>query len=242
MPLEAEAPTAPNGWPVALLRGFRAGDREALADVYRRHADDVAAFLQRGFTFEAQARWYRFAGYGSAFDLQDALHQTFRLAFEPAARNGYDGVRPYGPYLLTIARNVALRAFRLREKLFAPLRGDEDGPPPFAAADAGEPGSSPEQQLLREQARAMVRAFLDGLSAQDRDLLQLRFVEGLSQRDAAERLGIGRQSVRSRETRLREQLVAYVRAREEPRAGLGGALVSMVGLGLARGLSDGWMR
>ncbi len=216
---------APNGWPRELLSGFRAGDREALTTVYRMHAEEVALVLRRGFSFESGGQRHRFAGYGSAFELQDALHETFRRAFEPRAREGYDGIRPYGAYVTTIARNLVLRSFRDREVLF-PLEADAGGPGPMLAAV--DVGPTPEREVHDRQVLELVERFLATLSADERRLIELRFVEGLSQRDAADALGLGRQRVRTREQALRAKLLAYLR--EQGEAALVDGVVARVGL------------
>ena len=198
--------TSPDGWPRPLLDAFRAGRREALTEVYQLHAPDLARLLRLGFTFEAGGRAHRFVGYAGAFELQDALQETFRRAFEEGARLRYDGLRPYGPYLFAISRNVVLRTFRAREVLF-PTTGE------MALVSAEPDGrSSPENALHREQVRRLVSRFLETLGADDRRLLSLRFIDGVAQRDAAEQLGIGRQRLRSREDKLRERLVIHLRA------------------------------
>jgi len=205
---------APNGWSWALLRGFREGRTDALSEVYRRHADEVTKQLRYGFAFQAAGRHHRFVGCRSAFELHDALHETFRRAFEPGARERYDGLRPYGPYLRAIARNVVLRGFRAREVQFPEVR--EDGEATSTAIEVVDDASpTPEQQVGRAQLRAVVQRFLDTLPAPDRRLLEVRFVEGRSQRDAAELLGLGRQQIRGRETKLREQLLRWLRQRGE---------------------------
>lgn len=205
---------APNGWPWPLLRGFREGRTEALAEVYRRHADEVTQQLRYGFAFQAAGRHHRFVGFRSAFELHDALHETFRRAFEPGARERYDGLRPYGPYLRAIARNVVLRGFRAREVQFPEVREHGEAAP--AAIEILDEGSqTPEQHVSRAQVRAVVQRFLETLPAADRRLLEVRFVEGRSQRDAAEVLGLGRQQIRGREAKLREQMLRYLRQQGE---------------------------
>jgi len=204
---------APNGWPWTLLEGFRAGDAAALRDVYRRYADEVAKQLRFGFSFESRGRAHRFVGYRSAFDLQDALHETFRRAFEPRARQGYDGLRPYGPYLRTIARNVVLRTFRKREVSFPAIEDEEAGAPSVTAWS--DEGPSPEQSVASAQVQALVRSFLQTLEPDARRLLEIRFIDGKSQRDAADLLGLGRQQVRSREVKLRGALIEYLKAQGE---------------------------
>lgn len=214
-PHAAAPPTgevAPNGWPRALLSGFRAGEREALTTVYRMHAETVALLLRHGFSFESGGHRHRFAGYGSGFELQDALHETFRRAFEPRAREGYDGIRPYGAYVTTIARNLVLRSFRAREVLF-PL--EVDAAPASGQLLAVDVGPTPERELHDRQVLELVERFLATLTPDERRLIELRHVEGLSQRDAAEVLGLGRQRVRTREQALRVKLLAYLREHGE---------------------------
>lgn len=177
------------------------------------YAQDVGKQLRFGFSFESRGRAHRFVGYGSAFDLQDALHETFRRAFEPRAREGYDGLRPYLPYLRTIARNVVLRSFRKREVLF-PAVEDDDGSKPAVTA-WGDEGPTPEQQVASNEVQALIRGFLDTLDRPSRRLLELRFIDGQSQRDAATALGLGRQQIRGREVKLRAALVRYLRDQGE---------------------------
>lgn len=202
-----DPPLAPCGWSVATLRGFRAGEPAALREVYRAHVGDVTGLLRHGFSFESAGRAHRFVGYDSAFELQDALHETFRRAFEPAARQGFDGIRPYAPYLRTIARNVVLRTFRAQRQMF-PVA---DGEPAGDAVVLTDTEPSAESGALHREMQAIVRAFLDTLEGRDRELLTLRFVEGLSQRDVADRLGLGRQQIRGREAKLRQALLDHLR-------------------------------
>lgn len=219
---------APNGWPVELLRGFKAGERAALTTVYRKHVEDIALLLRRGFGFEHGGQRHRFVGYGSGFELQDMVHETFRRAFEPRARAAYDGIRPYGAYVSTIARNLVLRSFRARERLF-PLAEREGAPVVSATLGAAiGPSCDPERELHDAQVRELVARFLAGLEPQQRRLVELRFVEGLSQRDAATALGIGRQRIRTREQRLRAELLGFLR--EQGEAGLVDGAVAKLGL------------
>ena len=228
---------APNGWPRATLHGFRSGRADALTWVYREHAPELARRLRGGFTFEAGGRVHRFVGYSGAFELQDTLQETFRLAFEAGARERYDGLRPYAPYLFTIARNVVLRGFRAREVLF-PTTGEMTLAVETASQEAATGPASPEQAMHREQVRRLVNLFLDSLSTEDRRLLTLRFSDGLPQREAAEALGMGRQRLRSREDRLRARLVVHLHAHGEGVALAGGVdLLSLV-FGFAIGTGE----
>ncbi len=220
---EPDDARAPCGWSRTLLAGFRAGTPEALREVYRMHAREITTMLRHGFAFDSAAGVGRFAGLSSPFELQDALHETFARAFEPAARTAFDGIRPYGPYLRTIARNVVLRAGR-RQRERVPLQDvADDGRAPVGAA---EDAADPERAAQDGELVALVRAFLERVPAPDRALLQARFVDGLSQRDAAAQLGLGRQQLRTREARLREALLEHLR--ERGRDGLAAVLPSLL--------------
>ena len=73
-----------------------------------------------------------------------------------------------------------------------------------------EAAPSPEQAVASAQVRKLVQEFLVTLSPDEQRLLQLRFVEGMSQRDAADQLSLGRQRLRGRETKLRKKLVRFL--------------------------------
>lgn len=199
---------APNGWPAQRLKGFREGDRAALSAVYSEHVEPLLAFLQRGFSFDSRGRALRFAGFRSSFELHDAVQETFRRAFERQARESYDGLRPFSAWLNVIARNVVLKEFRRNERLFldAGTAHDSDAALQIAAAEPQEP----EADIHRTRVRALVRQFLDTLAEDERRLLELRFIEGVGQRDVAEQLAMGRQRLRGQEAKLRAKLVRFL--------------------------------
>ncbi len=70
--------------------------------------------------------------------------------------------------------------------------------------------TGPSQQLLRKEARQRVRAALEQLPARDREVLELRHLEGLSVAETAAALGIAVGTVKTRHlralTRLRHLL------------------------------------
>jgi RNA polymerase sigma-70 factor (ECF subfamily) len=67
-------------------------------------------------------------------------------------------------------------------------------------------GTSPSRHLLREELRHRVRAALDELSDRDREMLVLRYLEGLSIRETAAVLGIREGAVKVRHLRALERL------------------------------------
>ncbi len=237
-------PHGADGWTAAMLAGFRDGDPAVLAEVYRRHVGDVVRLLRGGFTFSSAGQSRRFLGLASPSDLQDAVQETFRRAFEPAARAHFDGIRPYAPYLGMIARNVVLGEIRRQARRFPveTLEPSRDLASHDNAQSAEvEDAFGPARWIHEAQVRSLVESFLRGLAPLDRELLALRFHQGLSQRDVSDRLGLGRQVVRTRELAIRRELLAFLRERGElglVEGAIDGAVV-LLGLSLVRLLGEG---
>lgn len=178
------------------LDRFRDGDPVALEEVYRAYFQTVS---------RAVARTLRRYGEGEsghdwravAHDLPDLVQEVFRRAFEPDTRRRFDGVREYAPYLAQIARNVVVDHLR-RQRRQVPLESigqlSDDG----AAVDA----------FADRETMGTVKTYLASLPPTLRQIHQVMYVDGMSQREAAAALGLGRQAVRTLEARLREGLRA----------------------------------
>ena len=210
-------------WSREFLDRFRSGQQAALREVYHEHVADLSRMLRFGFVFQSGGQTSRFRGFSSPYELQDALQESFRRAFEPRARESFDGLRPYRPYLRTIARNVVIASFRRHRAMFE-LLPEED------SAAVEHVGVTAEQEVQAQQVQKLVRGFLGQLSENDRKLLQLRFCEGVSQRDVASQLAMGRQVLRTREAALRKQLEAYLREQGEEAwiASATGAMIALL--------------
>jgi RNA polymerase sigma-70 factor, ECF subfamily len=187
-----------------LFRRFQEGDREALEQVYRAYVDKIANVVRFGFRLPAAVG--RVPGLGfQADEVADVVQEVFAKSFSASARAAYDGVRDYGPYLYAIARNaIADRARRTRRELPTPWQELE-------RAREGELEPNDEQPPWADEVTiAAVRDYLGTLDDSLKRLHQVRYVEGLPQREAAERLGISRQTLRTLEQKLREGLRAKV--------------------------------
>lgn len=196
-----------------LLGRFRAGERSALAEVYRHYAPAVAAFLAKGFLFRSGEKYLRFAGYSEPFELDNMLQETFARALRPQARLAYDGVRPYKQYLFTIARNLVLDQLRGREIAFGDasdvVAADEAGAQTLASAESvGMPGA--EDSLLRDELGALYTAFMGELSDRDRAYFEARFESEGTQVEAGRAVGLSHMQSRSLEKKLRARFLAYM--------------------------------
>jgi RNA polymerase sigma factor (sigma-70 family) len=182
-----------------LLRGFRDGNPKSLMQLYWAYVDRIEKIFRAGVAGSPSAA---FTGLGPASsEIEDLVQEVFKRAFAPAARRSYDGRRPYGPYLFTIARNVLADWWR---------RWGREIPTDWPTIEAAAERGSPDEDTSYADARTMavVESFIRGLSDDLRAVHEQRFVVGLSQRDAAVALGIGRQTLRTLEARLMEGLRA----------------------------------
>lgn len=188
-------------WDDDTLRRFREGRPEAMAEVYRANAEGLARMLRA-----AAWRGGLFAHLRSAMELENVLLETFARAFEPRTRAAYDGTRPYGYFLMGIARNVLLEQARRREVAVGLEPFEETG-------QVVEDGDGLAQVLEDREVEALLAGFKDGLSEEEQRLFELRFSEGLAQEAAASRMGLTRIQVRRREHNIKTRLLGFLQAR-----------------------------
>ncbi|HYI01387.1 sigma-70 family RNA polymerase sigma factor [Hyalangium sp.] len=195
-------------WDSERLRHFREGAPEVLGEVYRAHAEQLARAL-RSVAFRGRG----FAHLQGALEVENTVLETFARAFEPRTRLAYDGIRPYAQFLMGIARNVVLEQSRSREVVSGLGPQDEGSTVDWELGAAVGAGDSLEQQLEDQEMEALLVSFKEGLSAEERELFELRFTEGLAQESAAEKVGLTRIQVRRREKGLKQRLLDYLQAR-----------------------------
>jgi RNA polymerase sigma-70 factor, ECF subfamily len=145
----------------------------------------------------------------AAAELADVVQETFAKAFSPEARRSYDDSRPFRPYLLQIARNAAIDHWRLRRRN-VPVDVEQLAE---RILQASEPAQEAEA-WAEAKTVAVVERYLSSLEDDARRVHDALYVRGLSQREAAAELGMGRQVVRTLEKKLRAGL-----RRELARAG-----------------------
>ncbi|MBI5545696.1 MAG: RNA polymerase sigma factor [Deltaproteobacteria bacterium] len=191
-----------------LLDAFRQGERSAMAEVYSYYVDEVAQLLRRGCRLSDGKS---LLGVRDSQRHRDLLQDVFLKAFGAPARQSYDGLRPYGPYLMRIARNLLVDEARLGRR-FVPL---ED--PCGEVEVLPEEDAAPEEALEWRQLSAATREFCTGVDAPTKEFIRLRFEEDLSQRDVAERMQWTRRKVRTWEDRVREQLRRFLIHRDKRR-------------------------
>ena len=180
-----------------LFERLRAGDGTALEPLMERFASRVYR-VAHGVT-------------GNAPDAEEVVQDVFLTLFRKAAT--FEGRAALGTWLHRIAVNTALNKRRgkraqVEESLEDHLPrytadGHREGDRSFLLADWSQ---MPDEALLSEEGRGVVRAAVECLPAHYRVVLVLRDVEELSSEEVAEIVGETVASVKSRLHRARQAL------------------------------------
>ena len=122
-------------------------------------------------------------------------------AFAPDARSRFDVNRPYEPYLAQITRNVAVDHWRQLRR-YVPSDPDQL----IEKLSFEEAETVPANDWSDPDTIAVVERYLASLDGEVRRVHEALYVKGMSQREAAALLGLGRQTIRSNEAKLRREL------------------------------------
>jgi RNA polymerase sigma-70 factor (ECF subfamily) len=170
-----------------LAERFRAGDPDAVRAVYRRYAGSMLVLARSRLADPEQAH--------------DAVQQAFLQAWRAAG--SYDARRPLSTWLYAITRRVCVDLYRRdRRRPVLTETGDAPDAPVVDVAPAG---------VERDWEAHEVRAAVDGLRADERDLIRLAYFEGLSLPEVAERLDLPVGTVKSRSFRAYRRLAQQLR-------------------------------
>jgi RNA polymerase sigma-70 factor (ECF subfamily) len=173
---------------------LRRGDTDGLAGLMQRHQDRLFRYLLRIVGDEPMA--------------EDVFQQTWLQVAERISR--YDASRPFGPWLFTVARNLALDQLRR----LRPESLEEAGEPP---APVGT-GDDPLARAVAGQRSSRLLAAVAWLAPLDREVLSLRFEAELELPELAGALGVPLPTAKARLyralARLRERLLAHAPAEE----------------------------
>ena len=205
-----------------LLEAFREGTKEAMEEVYLHYEPGVKRFLKSGFSFRSGDGHCYFKGIPSEDDLNVAVQEVFRRAFEDRARNAYNGINSFSNWVLAIARNMVINQFRNREVVISSYVSEDDSRGDSALIDGensrqyggvlfAEPSQHQQTTVEKTELRGLIQEFMSELVPEDKELLVLRFVENKSQEEAAEIIGSTRMKIRTAESKLRRRLKAFMR-------------------------------
>jgi RNA polymerase sigma-70 factor (ECF subfamily) len=193
---EREAPADPEG--AQLAAAAAAGSQEAFRTLVLRHQDRVHRLVARMVRDAATA--------------EDLTQETFLKAYR--AIGSYDPRWKLGSWLLKIAHNTTIDHLRRQRLDTRPLEGgaDESSAGPIASlADGTLP--DPEQRA-RGQALALdLQTAVSALEPAYRELVLLRFQEGLAYQEIAAITGLPLGTVKVRLHRGRKRLAEALAVR-----------------------------
>lgn len=148
-----------------LLRALARGDESAFARIYDRYSPILLGLLLRILRSRAEA--------------EDVLQEVFLQVWQRA--HSFDAERGRAfTWLVTLARSRAidrLRSVGSRER--AALRSAEEAPP------ESEPTEWADNAAIRSERAEAVRAALAELPEEQRQVLMLAYIEGMSQSEIA---------------------------------------------------------
>lgn len=183
-----------------LVARLKAGDGAAFEAIYE-------AYRPRLFSFLARLSRRRDVA-------EDLLEETWLRLVTRAAELRDDSC--VGAWLFTVARHLYLSW--CRHRALDDWRLSELTP----SWPAPAPGETPFEAAARSQTERRLEKALARLSTQDREVLLLVAVEGLTPAEAASALGIAAEALRKRLQRARERLASEMDGVSQPLAAKAG--------------------
>ena len=172
----------------ALAGRARAGDERAFSQLMRRHKEPLYRFVRRYV--------------GDADEAYDLLQESFAAAWRALA--SYDVARPFPFWLRRIALNKC-RDWSRRRAVRRWLTSSD--PLDSRAGDLlADPGPTPERALAEQELLARLDRAIAALPRGLKEPLLLTVIDGLSQEQAGQLLGLSRKAVEVRVYRARRAL------------------------------------
>lgn len=175
----------------ALARRILDGDEDAFRGLFDRYFPRLYRFALARLPGDPEAA-------------RDAVQQTFCQAIEHLDR--YRGEAALYTWFCQICRNVVADHHRRNGPRVGRVVLLEDQPNARAILEslAAPAADEPETGAVREQLHRLVAATLDALPGHYGEALEWKYVDGLSVREIAARLGVGEKAAESMLARARE--------------------------------------
>jgi RNA polymerase sigma-70 factor, ECF subfamily len=189
MAAEGVMPASPRGAAPdirALVERAQRGDRAALEELYLLHFDRIYSYLHLSL--------------GNRHDAEDLTTQTFLRMLEAIGRFRWQSA-PFSAWLFRIAHNLAMDHFRARRR----VQTEEDVP-----ELPGTEESSAEDQALDSLGESGMLELIERLSAEQRQVLTLKFLFGFTNAEVAAILEKTEGAVKSLQHRALASLEKHV--------------------------------
>ncbi len=173
-----------------LVDRFKSGDQSAFDEMVSRYWDRIYSMVHQLLR--------------NPQDAEDALQETFLQVYRGI--KGFEGRSTFSTWLFRLATNVCLMKIRRRETEPSKLLPLEDYLPRHEEGKAPhllDWADRPEDALLTKESREKMMEALDKLPPEYRAVFILRDMEGFSNAETGESLGISVAAVKSRLHRAR---------------------------------------
>ncbi|HWP82620.1 MAG TPA: sigma-70 family RNA polymerase sigma factor [Bacteroidota bacterium] len=177
-----------------LIRAFRGGHEDAFEELVRRYQRAIANVI--------------YLTLGDRQEVEDLTQEVFIRAYKSLSR--FDESSTLYSWLYRIAVNLCIDEIR-RRKIRRTLSLQTLPEGAMEQEQASTQTSSPADDLLREERRAVILKTLERLSPTYRVALILREYEDMSYQQIAQTLHISVQAVKSRIFRARQELKEYLK-------------------------------
>ena len=168
-------------------------DKEALKDIVARaKKGDHEAFSYLYKAYITPLYRYIYFRTGNKVDAEDLVQDVFLKAYKSFLNYSYSGTSPLA-YFYTIARNTVID-FHRKKKI--PVADDEESS--MRVVDDKE---TPDQEAMRNESAIALHKQIGLLSEDQRDVVTLRFIEGLSTEEISTMLGKTEVAVRQLQSR-----------------------------------------
>ncbi len=179
---------------LAVVRRVQRGDTDAFEML-------VAAYEKNVFNVALQMT-------GNREDAQDMTQEAFIKAY--SSLSTFRGDSKFSSWLYRIVSNVCLDFKRRQSRRPSSSLTVEDDEGENIQLDIADESQSPEALLERKMTREAVRAGLQQLPDEQRQILLLREIQGLSYEEIGEVMGLEAGTVKSRIFRARKKLCAFL--------------------------------
>ena len=185
--------------------------REQEAEVIRRvQTGDGNAFEALVTAYEKNVYNLALRMTGNAQDAEDVAQEAFLKAYN--SLDSFRGESKFSVWLYRIVSNLCLDFLRRQKRRPASSLSVEDDEGEETQLDIPDVSQSPEELLERRLTREAVRQGLAQLPAEQRQILLLREIQGLSYEEIGQALSLEPGTVKSRIFRARKRLCAFLLA------------------------------
>lgn len=181
---------------------------EELAVIERIRAGDVNAYEALVAAYEKNVYNLALRMTGNPADAEDMAQEAFLKAYRSLSE--FRGDSKFSVWLYRIVSNVCLDFLRRQKRRQAYSLSVEDDEGEETQLDIPDTAQSPEDLLERKLTREAVHQGLALLPPDQRQILLLREIQGLSYEEIADVLGIEVGTVKSRIFRARKKLCAFL--------------------------------